>query len=158
MITDTRAKIFSYIGEHGKIRVHDLVRVFHLSSVAIHKQLNKLLQEGKIQKVGKPPLVFYAQKKQNLDLEDIKQKAVPILKEARVKKAALFGSYVRGDATKDSDIDILVDLSKNATLLDLVGIKQDLEEVLQKKVDVITYRGIDPLLKKSILNNQYLLL
>jgi len=158
MITNTRLKVLSYIREKGEVRVHDLVGVFHLSNVAIHKQLNKLLQEGKIQKVGRPPLVFYTQKKQIGDLEDIKQKIIPILKNAPIKKAALFGSYVRGDNTPDSDIDILVDLHKDATLLDLVGIKQDLEEALQKGVDVITYGGIDPLLKQSILSNQYILL
>lgn len=55
MITDTRNNIFSYIMNHGKVRVHDLVMIFHLSSVAIHKQLKKLISDGKIKKTGKPP-------------------------------------------------------------------------------------------------------
>lgn len=88
-------------------------------------------------------------------LEKIKNEILPILQKADVTKAALFGSYVRGDSTKESDIDILVDLPKHATLIDLVGIKQDIEEKLNKKVDVVEYDGIDPLLKNSILNNQY---
>ncbi len=88
-------------------------------------------------------------------LEDIKQKALPVLEQAAVKKAALFGSYVRGDSTSDSDIDLLVDLPENATLIDLVGIKQDLEEIFNRKVDVISYNGICPLLKDSILSGQY---
>jgi predicted nucleotidyltransferase len=88
-------------------------------------------------------------------LDDIKTKAVPILKQADVKKAALFGSYVNGDNTEESDIDILVDLPRGKTLLDLVGIKQDLEEVLKKTVDVVTYNSIHPGLKESILQHQY---
>lgn len=91
-------------------------------------------------------------------LNDIKKKVVPILKKADVKKAALFGSYVRGDYTKDSDIDLLVELPDQATLLDLAGIQIDVEETLNKKVDVVEYGGICPLLKDSILNNQYPLL
>jgi predicted DNA-binding transcriptional regulator len=59
MITDTKIKILGYIGTHKQARAHDLVRVFGISQVAVHKQLKKLLEEGKIRRVGKPPLVFY---------------------------------------------------------------------------------------------------
>ncbi len=88
-------------------------------------------------------------------LEEIKKKVIPILKKADVKKAALFGSYVRGDNTQKSDVDILVDLPRGKSLFDLAGLKIDLEEKLQKKVDVITYRSICPHLKDSILRYQY---
>lgn len=91
-------------------------------------------------------------------LEDIKMKILPILKKADVKKAALFGSYVRGDNTKTSDIDILVELPDNATLFELGGLKVTLEEELNKKVDVVTYKSISPIIKDSILSNQYPLL
>ncbi len=88
-------------------------------------------------------------------LDKIIQQIIPVLKQAEVRKAALFGSYVRGDNNEDSDVDILVDLPREKTLLDLVGLKQDLEEVLQRKVDVVEYGGIHPLLKDSILASQY---
>lgn len=91
-------------------------------------------------------------------LEQIKKQVLPILKEAHVKRAALFGSYVRGDITKKSDIDILVELPRGKTLFDLVDLKMNLEGKLKKKVDVVTYQGIHPLLKDSILNNQYSIL
>lgn len=91
-------------------------------------------------------------------LEEIRVKVLPILKQAEVKKAALFGSYVQGDNTQYSDIDILVDLPRGKTLLDLAGIKQDLEEILKKNVDVVEYEGIHPLIKDSILKYQYQIL
>lgn len=91
-------------------------------------------------------------------LEQIKKQVLPILKEADVKRAAIFGSYVTGDNYKKSDIDILVDLPRGKTLFDLVDLKMNLEEKLKKKVDVVTYGGIYPLLKDSILNNQYSIL
>lgn len=91
----------------------------------------------------------------NADLNTIKEKVAPILKQANITKAALFGSHVRGDATEHSDIDILVDIPRGTTLFDLVGIKQDLEEKLKKPVDLVTYNSIHPKLKDSILNNQY---
>ena len=88
-------------------------------------------------------------------LEQIKKQVLPILKDADVKRAAFFGSYVTGDNSKTSDIDILVDLPRGKTLFDLVDLKMNLEGKLKKKVDVLTYEGIHPLIKDSILNNQY---
>ena len=88
-------------------------------------------------------------------LEQIKKQALPILKEAHVKRAAFFGSYVTGSNVDESDIDILVDLPRGKTLFDLVDLKTNLEEKLKKKVDIVTYEGIHPFLKDSILNSQY---
>lgn len=79
---------------------------------------------------------------------------IPILKSQEVLKASIFGSFARGDNTKNSDIDILVKLKKNKTLFDLIGLKIALEEKLDKKVDVLTYGSINPLLKKIILQEQ----
>ena len=92
------------------------------------------------------------------DLEQLKNDILPILKKADIKKAALFGSYVRGDTTAHSDVDILVELPEDATLFELGGLKVDLEEKLRKKVDVITYKSISSVIRDSILSNQYPLL
>lgn len=89
------------------------------------------------------------------NLQQMIKRIVPVLEQAEVKKAALFGSYVRGDETAKSDIDILIELPRGKTLFDLVGIKQDLEEIFQKKVDIVDYKAIHPLLRKSILESQY---
>lgn len=86
--------------------------------------------------------------------EIIKKKIVPILKRQGVTKAALFGSAARGEAKKRSDIDILVKFSGKKSLLDLVRIQFILEDKLGKKVDLLTYNSIHPLLKDIILNEQ----
>jgi uncharacterized protein len=84
----------------------------------------------------------------------IKNKIVPILKRQGVLKAAIFGSAARGEMKKNSDVDILVKLSKNKSLLDLVGLKLELENKLGRNVDVVSYGGISPLLKDIILKEQ----
>lgn len=89
-----------------------------------------------------------------MSINDIKTKIYPTLLNYGVKKAALFGSIVRGAITKKSDIDILISLPKKASLLDLVGLKIDLEKILGKKVDVLTYDSLHPLLKEKILDEQ----
>lgn len=83
-------------------------------------------------------------------IAEIKKKATPILKEAKVIRSSIFGSVVRGEATKDSDIDMLVELPKNKSLLDLVRLERKLGEVLGKKVDLFTYNSINPLLRDYI--------
>lgn len=91
-------------------------------------------------------------------LDDIKKVILRILKKHDVKKAALFGSVVRGEETKKSDIDLLVEFKGKKSLLDLVGLKQELEEVLKRKVDVLTYKSLHPLLKDKILQEQQVIL
>ena len=84
------------------------------------------------------------------DIEQIKEKIVPVLREHDGSRSALFGSIVRGEATPESDVDILVEFGKEKSLLDLVGLQFALEDVLHKKVDVITYRSVHRLLKDII--------
>ncbi|HBC72765.1 hypothetical protein A2379_04630 [Candidatus Amesbacteria bacterium RIFOXYB1_FULL_47_13] len=87
-------------------------------------------------------------------LDDIKQKVTPVLQHAGVIRSSIFGSYVRGDNREDSDIDILVELPKGRSLLDLVRLQRELGNVLVKKVDLLTYNSISPLLKDYILKDQ----
>lgn len=89
-----------------------------------------------------------------MNLENLKNRIIPLLKEYGVEKAGLFGSLARGEETDESDIDLLVELPAKASLLDLAGLKIDLEELLAQKVDVLTYDSLHPLLKDSILNEQ----
>lgn len=87
-------------------------------------------------------------------IEQIKQKVIPVLKQAGVKRSSLFGSYARGEETKDSDVDMLVELPEGKSLLDLIGLEIELKEAVGKKVDLLTYNSINPLLKDYIQRDQ----
>ncbi len=87
-------------------------------------------------------------------VEEIKQKILPILEKYNIKRAGLFGSYVRGDMREDSDIDILVEIEEDISLLDFVGIKIEIEENLGKKVDLVEYNTIKPLIREKIIKEQ----
>lgn len=92
------------------------------------------------------------------EIENIKKKITPILQYYEVKKAALFGSCARGEMKKNSDIDILVEIGKDISLLDFVGIKQEIEEAVGRKVDLVEYCTIKPILRERILSGQVAIL
>ena len=92
---------------------------------------------------------------QQLTIDEIKTKAIPILKNAGIKRSSLFGSYVRGEQRDDSDIDLLVDFPKGKSLFDFVEVKVQLEDAFGKKVDLVEYDKIKPRLKRHILSNQH---
>jgi predicted nucleotidyltransferase len=73
-------------------------------------------------------------------------------------RAAIFGSFVRGEMQETSDLDILVEFKGEKSLLDLAGLKIELEELLGRKVDVLTYDSLHPLLKENILSEQKVIL
>lgn len=62
----------------------------------------------------------------------------------------IFGSVVRKEAGPTSDVDFLVEMEKGRSLLDLVGLWQDLEDLLGCKVDVLTDGGLSPYLRERI--------
>ncbi len=93
-----------------------------------------------------------------IDIEEIKRKILPILQRYGVKRIGLFGSCVRGEMREDSDIDILVEIEKDISLLDFIGIKLEIEETLGRKVDLVEYCTIKPLLRDRILKEQVVVL
>ena len=87
------------------------------------------------------------------NIKEIKFKIIPILRRNKIKKAGIFGSYAKGRQNKNSDVDIIVEPPKGIGF-GFVRIAYDLEKALNKKVDLLTYKGINPLLKKRILGEE----
>jgi predicted nucleotidyltransferase len=86
-------------------------------------------------------------------LEILKPKIIKILKKYGIKKAGIFGSYVRGEAKNKSDIDILVEPPKGIGF-GFVGIQFELEDELKIKVDLVSYNWLSPYLKERILKEE----
>jgi predicted nucleotidyltransferase len=87
-------------------------------------------------------------------VEEIRQTVVPILRRYGVTRAAVFGSAVTGRLRPESDIDILVRLGQDVSLLGFVGLKLDLEQALGRRVDLVEYDMIRPRLRERILQEQ----
>lgn len=85
-------------------------------------------------------------------------KIVPILQKYGVTRASIFGSVIRGEMREDSDIDILVEIEKDISLLDFVALKLELEDILGRNVDLVEFDTIKPRLKDRILRNQVVII
>ncbi len=76
-----------------------------------------------------------------------------------MKRAAIFGSFARGEEKASSDVDFLIEYKgKDKTLFDLVDLKSELEETLDRKVDLVTYGSIFWRIRDSVLAEQIVIL
>ncbi|MBU3912675.1 MAG: nucleotidyltransferase family protein [Nanoarchaeota archaeon] len=87
-----------------------------------------------------------------MSLSELKPKIAKILRKNGIKKAGIFGSFTRNEQKKGSDVDILIEF--RGSLLKLIRIERELENKIKIKVDLLTYNGINPLLKERILQEE----
>ena len=90
-------------------------------------------------------------------VNEIREIAVPIAKKHGVAALYLFGSYARGEATAESDIDFLMDGGKICSLYQLSAFRLDLEEALGKPVDLLTLGHNDQVFIRKIRKDEVII-
>lgn len=77
-------------------------------------------------------------------IEEIKSRVLPVIQKYNIPAMYLFGSYARGEATEESDLDFLVDTAgtRLTSLLSLGELYCDLEEIFRKEIDLVTMRSV----------------
>lgn len=82
-----------------------------------------------------------------------------LCRQFEVAELAVFGSAVRHDFRSDSDIDLLVTFQPEAKvgLIAFIGLQQQLEELLGRKVDLVSKRGLKPLIRDEVIGNAMVL-
>jgi uncharacterized protein len=83
-------------------------------------------------------------------LEEKREEILRIASRYGAKNIRLFGSTAKGEAGPTSDIDFLIDLESGRSLLDIVAIKQELEDLLGVQVDVVTEAAISPFIRDEV--------
>lgn len=83
-------------------------------------------------------------------LKDKREAILQLAEKHGAYNVRIFGSVVRGEAGPESDVDFLVAVETGRSLLDLVGLWQDLEDLLGRKVDVVSEGGVSPYLQDQI--------
>ena len=84
-------------------------------------------------------------------LKEKREEIIRIAAEHGARNVRVFGSVVRGEADDTSDVDFLVDMEPNRSLLDVGALLSDLQELLGRKVDVVSEKGLYWLLRRRIL-------
>ena len=87
-------------------------------------------------------------------IEKSRQKIIEICRKYQISELALFGSQVRGDFTEKSDFDFLVEFQPNAEIdyFDFFDIQEKLEEIVNRKVDLVSKDGLKPLISRQVLS------
>ncbi len=80
-----------------------------------------------------------------------RDKIVQIAAMYGAQNVRVFGSFARGEATLNSDLDLLINLEAGRSLLDLIAVKQDLEDLLACPVDVVTEASLSPYIREKVL-------
>lgn len=91
------------------------------------------------------------------DIKEIQKAVVPIAHSYGVKRLYLFGSYAKGTANEESDIDLLIEKGESMSLLKLSAMRQMVEETLNLSVDLITTTGIRADFRNEITGTEILL-
>ncbi|MBR0480364.1 nucleotidyltransferase domain-containing protein [Candidatus Saccharibacteria bacterium] len=91
-----------------------------------------------------------------LTIDEIKAAVTKVGKKYGIKNAYLFGSYARGEANEDSDVDVIIDAGKIRSYLGLSGFRVELVNELGKDVDVLTDDGVHPKFFEFIKNDRIL--
>jgi len=89
----------------------------------------------------------------NRDLRIKRDEIIKIAANHGAKDLRIFGSVAREEATQSSDLDVLIKLEAGRSLLDLVAIKQDLEDLLGCSVDVVTEDAVSPHIRDQVLKD-----
>lgn len=84
-------------------------------------------------------------------IKNKREEMLAIAKAHGAVNVRIFGSYARGEEKPPSDIDLLVEMEPGRSLLDIIAIKQELEDLVQKHVDVVTEDALSPYIRKEIL-------
>ncbi len=85
------------------------------------------------------------------ELRNRRDEIVEIARARGASRVRVFGSVARGEAADGSDVDFLVDLEPGRSLLDLGGLLMDLQDLLERNVDVVTERGLRPRVAQRVL-------
>jgi predicted nucleotidyltransferase len=97
------------------------------------------------------PRQVTAQRRKSVVMRKLEEAAPAIRSQFGVKKIGIFGSFARGEQTKKSDVDVLVDFADGyATLKNFVGLADHLEALFKRKVDLITVEGIDKYIRQKV--------
>ncbi len=87
------------------------------------------------------------------DLEKYQQLILPVLKRYFIKRAAIFGSFAKGNTNINSDVDLLIEPEKDFTIFKMLKLEEEFSELIKRKVDLVEYSALKPSIRKEVLSS-----
>ena len=87
------------------------------------------------------------------DLEKYQQLILPVLKRYFIKRAAIFGSFAKGNTNINSDVDLLIEPEKDFTIFKMLRLEEEISELIKRKVDLVEYSALKPSIRKEVLSS-----
>ena len=85
------------------------------------------------------------------DILELREQVLEVAAHHGARNVRIFGSVARGEAGPESDVDFLVEMEAGRSLFDLAGLLVDLQNLLNREVDVVTEKGLRPRMQKRVL-------
>lgn len=87
------------------------------------------------------------------DIELYQQLILPVLKRHFIKRAAIFGSFAKGNTRIDSDVDLLIEPEKDFTIFKMLKLEEEISELIKRKVDLVEYSALKPSIINEVLSS-----
>ena len=84
-------------------------------------------------------------------LEQYQQLILPVLKRYFIKRAAIFGSFAKGNVNIDSDMDLLIEAEKDFTIFKMLRLEEEISDLIKRKVDLVEYSALKPSIRNEVL-------
>jgi predicted nucleotidyltransferase len=85
------------------------------------------------------------------ELEQYKKLILPVLERYFIKRAAIFGSFAKGNTNANSDVDLLIEPAKGFTIFKLLKLEQEISSLTNRKVDLVEYDALKPSIRDEVL-------
>ena len=83
--------------------------------------------------------------------EQYQQLILPVLKRYFIKRAAIFGSFAKGDVNVNSDVDLLIEPGKGFTIFNMLKLEEEISDLIKRKVDLVEYSALKSSIREEVL-------
>jgi predicted nucleotidyltransferase len=84
-------------------------------------------------------------------LEQYQQLILPVLKRYFIRRAAIFGSFAKGDVNVNSDVDLLIEPGKGFTIFKMLKLEEEISDLIKRKVDLVEYSALKSSIREEVL-------
>ena len=135
----TDLQILKTLQKNAKLTTKELADAVHLTPTPVFERQKRLERQGYIKKLIRGDICG---NDEALSIDSIRLMILPVVLKYGIERATLFGSYARGEAKEDSDVDFLIECNGIDTMTEYLSLTDDLKTAIGKNVDIVMYDAL----------------